>query len=120
MYVNGYILSVPEDKKEAYINIATKFAEILKDFGVLEIFENWEADVPDGEATDFRKAVKANPDEKIVYSWAVWPDKETSDTAHKGMMEDPRMKDFGKMPFNGKHMIIGNFEPILSYRKGEE
>ena len=59
MYVNGYVLSVPEDKKDAYSAIAQVFLEVAKDHGALEIFENWELEVPDGEHTDYRKAVKA-------------------------------------------------------------
>ena len=40
MYANTYVLSVPEEKKEDYIRIANVFAEVAKDFGALEIFEN--------------------------------------------------------------------------------
>ena len=117
MYVNGYVLSVPEEKKEAYVREAKIFAEIVMDFGALEIFTNWELEVPDGDQTDFRKAVKAKTGEKIVFSWVVWPDKETEINGHKGMMEDPRMKEIEEMSFDGKRMIIGNFEPILSHHK---
>ena len=117
MYINTYVLSVPEEKKTDYIRIAKVFAEIAKDFGALEIFENWECEVPDGEVTDYRKAVKAKPDEKIVVSWIVWPDRETGAKAHKGMFTDPRVADVGELPFDGKRMILGGFEPILSYRK---
>jgi len=73
--------------------------------------------VPDGEHTDYRKAVKAKPGEKIVLSWLVWPDRETAAKAHKGMFADPRMAEIGEMPFDGKHMIMGGFEPILSCQK---
>ena len=117
MYVNGYILAVPEEKKDAYVAATKIFAEVAKDFGALEIFENWELEVPDGEQTDYRRAVKALPGEKIVFSWVVWPDRKTGAVAHKGMWDDPRMKDMGKMPFDGKRMIMGGFEPILTYHK---
>jgi len=117
MYVNTYALSVPENRKDDYIKIAEVFADIAKDFGALEIFENWEQDVPDGEHTDYRKAVKAGPGEKIVVSWIIWPDRQTGDRAHKGMFEDPRVNELGDMPFDGKHMILGGFEPIISYRR---
>ena len=30
------------------------------------------------------------------------------------MMADPRMKEFGEMPFDGKRMVIGGFEPIFT------
>jgi uncharacterized protein YbaA (DUF1428 family) len=117
MYVDSYVLSVAEENKNDYIKIANKFAEVAKDFGVLEIFENWEKEVPDGKHTDFRKAVQAKAGEKIVLSWIIWPDRETADLAHKEMFSDPRMAEIGEMPFDGKRMILGGFEPILSYRK---
>jgi len=118
MYVNTYVLGVPEDKKQDYIRIASLFAEVASDFGALEIFENWELEVPDGKNTDYRKAIKAEPGEKIVVSWVVWPDRETGARAHKDMFADPRMAAVGEMPFDGKRMIMGSFEPILTYRKG--
>jgi len=34
------------------------------------------------------------------------------------MYNDPRMEDLGDMPFDGSRMVIGNFETLLSYRKG--
>ena len=67
--------------------------------------------------TDYRKAIKAEPGEKIVLAWVVWPDRETGAKAHKGMFADPRMAGMGKMPFDGKRMILGGFEPIATYRK---
>ncbi len=117
MYINSYLLSVPSEHKDEYLRIAKIVAEVAKDFGALEIFENWELEVPDGEYTDYRKAVKAKPGEKIVLAWNVWPDRETGAKAHKGMYNDPRMLDIGEMPFDGKYMIMGGFEPLLSFRK---
>lgn len=117
MYVNIYVLGVAEERKDDYVRIAHRFAEIAKDFGALEIFENWEFDVPDGDHTDYRKAIKARPGEKIVVSWIVWPDRETGANAHKGMFVDPRMAEMDEMPFDGKRMILGGFEPVLVYRK---
>lgn len=119
MYVNGYILSVPEENKDSYLRMAEVFAEIASDYGVLEIVENWEHEVPDGELTDYRKAVKALPGEKIVFSWVIWPDQETAASAHKSMFEDPRMSEFQDMPFDGKRMIMGDFKPILTYRRND-
>lgn len=114
MYINGFIIPVPTDKKDAYHQIAAAFGEFSKEFGVLEIVEAWEADVPDGTLTDFRKAVNLEEGEKVVFSWVIWPDKETADASHEKMMADPRMKEFGEMPFDGKRMVIGGFEPIFT------
>ena len=116
MYVNTYVIAVPEDKKDEYVRIAKIYSEVAKDFGALEICENWELEVPDGEHTDYRRAVQAEQGEKIVMSWVIWPDRAAGARAHKGMMEDPRMANMGEMPFDGKRMILGGFEPIVFER----
>ena len=117
MYVNTYIIPVPEGKQDAYLRIAEVTTEIARDFGALEVFENWEQEVPDGELTDYRKAVRAEDGEKILLAWIVWPDRETAARAHKDMFKDPRMAALGDMPFDGKRMILGGFRPLLTYRK---
>lgn len=119
MYVQGFVIPVPEGNKDAYREVARKFWEIAKDYGALSQIESWEADVKDGTTTDFRMAVKAEGGEKIVFSWMTWPDRATADAAHEKLMSDPRMEtEFGApdgsdMPFDGKRMIIGGFEPLF-------
>ena len=114
MYVSGYLIPVPKGKKEEYRAMAEKAADFFKEYGATEIVESWEDNVPDGKVTDFRKAVQAKGDEAIVFSWMLWPDKDTADKANKKMMDDPRMKDMGPMPFDGKRMIWGGFSPIFT------
>jgi len=48
----------------------------------------------------------------IVVTEQVSQDRTMRDAAMKKMMDDPRMKDM-KMPFDGKRMIYGGFQPIL-------
>ncbi len=98
--------------KEAYREMATKTAALFKEFGAVRVVEAWGTEVPDGKVTDFKGAVKATPDEKIVYSWIEWPSKDARDEGWKKMMADTRMQDH-KMPFDGKRMIYGGFAPIL-------
>ena len=116
MYIQGFLVPVPEGKKDEYRQVAEKFAEIMKDHGLIEDVEAWEDNVPVGEHTDFRRAVKIEDGEKVVFSWLVWPDKATCEAAHEKMMADPRMKEFGEqMPFDGKRMIWGGFEPLVVF-----
>jgi uncharacterized protein YbaA (DUF1428 family) len=111
-YIDGFVIPVPNDKKDDYRALAEKFGSLLKEFGALRVVENWGDDVPDGKVTDFRRAVAAQPGENVVFSWVVWPSKEARDAGHRKMHEDPRMKEL-PMPFDGKRMIFGGFTPML-------
>ena len=109
-YVDGFVVAVPAENKEAYIAMAAKAAPLFKEFGALRVVECWADDVPDGKLTDFRMAVKAQDHEEVVFSWIEYPSKEVRDAANQKMMSDPRMKEFGEsMPFDGKRMIYGGF-----------
>ncbi|MDP1967387.1 MAG: DUF1428 domain-containing protein [Reyranella sp.] len=116
-YVQGFVLPVPADKKEAYRQAAADFSSIAKEFGATRQVEAWGDDVPDGKLTDFKGAVKAKPDEIVVFSWLEFPSKEVADAAHQKIMTDPRMKDMA-MPFDGQRMIVAGFTPILDEGKG--
>src|SRR5215813_11054913 len=85
MYVSGLVIPVPADKMDAYRKWAENGAKIFKDYGCLEIVESWEDFVPEGKQTDFRRAVAAKADEKIVFTWQVWPDKESFYAAEEKM-----------------------------------
>src|SRR5690606_25376825 len=114
MYIQGFVVPVKEDDKDAYRDVAEKFWPIVHDYGATEHVEAWEADISDGKQTDFRRAVAHEPGEKVVFAWVAWPDKATADTGHEKMMSDPRMEQFGpEMPFDGKRMVFGGFEPIV-------
>lgn len=113
-YVDGFVVAVPANNKEAYRELAAKAALLFKEFGALRIVECWADDVPDGKLTDFRLAVKAEENEEVVFSWIEYPSKAVRDEANQKMMNDPRMKEFGEsMPFDGKRMIYGGFSPLL-------
>ena len=68
--------------------------------------------MPKGELTDFYKAVHAKDDETVIFSWVEYPDKATRDEANQKMGEDPEMQDMD-MPFDGKRMFWGGFEPVI-------
>jgi uncharacterized protein YbaA (DUF1428 family) len=119
MYVNGFVVPVAADKKDAYRVMAEEFWEMAREYGCLGHVEAWEADVKDGQWTDFRKAVDLKDGEKVVFSWMTWPDKATADASQDKMMADERMKKWGdgsSMPFDGKRMIFGGFDAIVDKR----
>jgi len=113
-YFEGFVVPVPEANKDAYRKHAADAAPIFLDIGVRRHFEAWDSDVTEGKTTDFRKAVDARPDEKIVFAWFEYPSKEARNAANEKMMSDPRMMEMGaNMPFDGKRMIMGGFDAIV-------
>jgi uncharacterized protein YbaA (DUF1428 family) len=111
-YVDGMLVAVPAGDKQAYADFAAKAAAVFRDHGASRVIDAWGDDVPDGKVTDYRRAVKAETGETVVYSWVEWPSKEARNAAWEKVMGDPRMADM-KMPFDGKRMIYGGFEPIV-------
>lgn len=111
MYVDGFVLAVPTANKEAFRRHASEAAAVFKEFGALSVVECWGDDVPEGKVTDFRRAVKAEANETVVFSWVEWPSKEVRNKAMEAMRTDTSMQN-AEMPFDGKRMIFGGFEMI--------
>lgn len=115
-YVQGFLLAVSADKKDAYRAFAEAAWPFFAKHGCLSVRENWGVDVPDGKVTSFPMAVKAEPGEVVVFSWMEWPDKATHDAAWEAMNADPEMAAMGEMPFDGARMMWGAFEPLVDMR----
>lgn len=114
MYVDGFVIPVPNGKKDAYRAMAAKAAPIFQEHGALRVVECWGSDIPDGKVTDFRKAVQAEDGENVVFSWIVYPSKEVRDAANRKVMDDPRMKDEAYADvFNPQRMFWGGFDVLL-------
>ena len=112
-YVQGFILAVPAANHEAYRKMAQDSWPMFQEFGALRLVECWDDDVPEGKVTDFRRAVKAEGHEKVVFSIMEWPTRAVSAKAHELMMQDERMAAMPEMPFDGKRMVFGGFSPIV-------
>jgi uncharacterized protein YbaA (DUF1428 family) len=114
-YFEGFIVPVPEANKAAYEKHATGFAPLVRNIGVERMVESWDSDVPEGKVTDFRKAVDAKPDEKIVFSWFEYPNRRARDATNEKFMSDPQIAEAAgkEMPFDGKRMVMGGFEAIV-------
>lgn len=111
-YIDGFVIPVPTDAKQAFIDHASPLDSIFLELGATRVVECWGDDVPAGKVTDFARAVAATPAETVAFSWIEWPDKATRDAAFEKLREDPRMMNT-PMPFDGKRMIFGGFEPVV-------
>lgn len=111
-YIDGVVIPVKSTDRQKFVQHASKMDQYFLDRGALRVMEGWGDDVPDGKQTDFKRAVQAKSDETVVFSWVEWPDKATRDSAMKAMQSDQKMMS-EPMPFDGKRMIFGGFEPIV-------
>ena len=125
-YIDGFVIAVPRDNKQKFIDHAQSGDSVFMDLGATRILECWGDDVSAGHTTDFRRAVQATDDEDVIFSWIEWPDKATRDAAFATMTEwmddpskaDPRMDPAkNPMPFDGKRMIFGGFVPVVTMEK---
>ncbi len=115
-YVEGFVIPVPLANRDRFISASEVVDVMFLELGATRVVECWGDDVPEGKVTDFRRAVAAESDEAVVFSWVEWPDTATRDAGHTRMgtlMEtDPRFRD-NPMPFDGKRMIFGGFTPVV-------
>jgi uncharacterized protein YbaA (DUF1428 family) len=113
-YIDGFVIPVVITNKDAYVAMAKFTAPIFREHGATRVTECWGDDIPDGKMTDFRRAVKAEAGETVVFSWIEWPSKQARDEGMKKFMEDSRMlANETPMPFDGKRMIFGGFAVML-------
>ncbi|MBC7279948.1 MAG: DUF1428 domain-containing protein [Hoeflea sp.] len=98
-------------------DLARTAAKVFRNNGALSVVETWGEDVPDGKLTSFPMAVKLEADETVVFSWIVWPDKETCTSGMEASMkqldEIYGPEQLQNVPFDGKRMIWGGFETIV-------
>ncbi len=113
-YVDGFVLAVPKANLDDYKRLAKLGGAVWMEHGALAYVECVGDDVPYGEVTSFPRAVQAKDDEIVVFSWIVYDSRESRDTVIAKVMADPRLKaDWSAMPFDGKRMIFGGFQPFM-------
>jgi uncharacterized protein YbaA (DUF1428 family) len=116
-YLDGFVVPVPQGSKDQYRQMAEKMAGKCRDLGALHVIEGWGDDLQHGKVTDFYRAVNAEEGENVVFSFILWPDKGTRDKGWEKLMADPEMQPGAQpMPFDGKRMFWGGFQPIVEER----
>lgn len=117
-YVQGFVAAVPTARRADYEAHARQALGMFKEYGDIRFVESWGDDVPRGKRNDFQGAVQATGDETVVFSWIEYPDRAARDDAFAKMMADPRMQEMPEMPFDGKRMILGGFDPFVDAGTG--
>src|SRR5215469_9024931 len=118
-YFEGFALSVPTAKKQAFLDHARRLSPLIREFGVERQLETWGNDVPHGKVTDFYRSVDAKDDETVVVSWFEYPSRAARDAANEKFRTDPRAEAFSQdIPFDARKMIMGGFEGLVETGKG--
>ena len=112
-YIDGVVLPVPQDKKDAYRTFAQTSAAAFLDHGATRVVDTFGNDVPVGKITDFHRAAKVHDGEAVAFGWIEWPSKQVRDTAWERLMSDERLSAGGDRPFDGKRMMFGAFVPVV-------
>ena len=60
-YVDGFVMAVPTNNRDAFIKHASETAAIFKEHGALRVVECWGDDVPDGKVTSFPWRLRRSP-----------------------------------------------------------
>ena len=101
-------------KKEECIKFLKASEVVLKENGSHAVADCWGVNVPEGETTSFRKAVKYEVGETVCVGWVIWPSVEVRNEEMTIVARDPKLQDAASpLPFDGRRMIVGGFEPLL-------
>lgn len=119
-YIDAFIFPIHTDHLEAYKKVSEQVAGIWKEYGALAYFEYVGDDLHHEGLRSFEHAVEITDREKIVFGWAVFPDKSTRDEANKKVPLDPRMSELvdplvqePKKIFDASRMVYGGFEALV-------
>jgi uncharacterized protein YbaA (DUF1428 family) len=114
-YVDGYVLSVPKKKLEAYRRLSRAAGKVWREHGALEYRECAGDDLGSKMGVPFPRLANTKPGETVVFSWIVYKSRAARDRVNAKVMKDPRiiksMKD--PMPFDIKRMSYGGFTVLV-------
>ncbi len=112
-YVDGFVFSVPKNKRKKYKKIAKEASEVWKKFGALEYKECRATDVePKFVKFTFPKMAKTKQGEEVWFSFIVFKSKADRKKINAQVMDYFAKKYPGKgmdMPFDMKRFAYGGF-----------
>lgn len=114
MHIDGFLIPVKTSRKAEYLVAAKEMTDLYLKHGAIRCVESWGEGIEQGVRTSFPRAVEAEADEAVVFSWMEFPDAATSAAAHEAVWSEPAMQAMMETDIiDGKRMIFGGFEMIL-------
>jgi len=118
MYVDGFVLPVPEKNLKAYRAIAQKAGKIWREHGALQYVEAVGDDLDNNWGVTFPKLINVKPGEKPLFSFIVYKSRADRDKVNAKVMADERLKKMMSkgepMPFEVKRMAYGGFKFLVN------
>ena len=112
-YVDGFVLAIPKNKKEAYKKMAKEGRTTWMKFGALDYKECRADDMTPGRVVfTFPKMAKAKEGEEVWFSFITFTSKKHRNEVNKKVMAYFDKKYAGKnmdMPFDAKRFAYGGF-----------
>ena len=113
-YADGFVITVPKRKLDAYRRISQKAGRVWKEYGAIEYIECVGDDLKIPMGLPFPRLTKAKPGEAVVFSWILYKSRRDRDRVNKKVMADRRIKmDEKSMPFDLKRMAYGGFRVLV-------
>ena len=125
-YVDGFVLTVPSDKIDAYREMASEAGRLWIDHGALEYVEaigdDLESEMDGMPTRTFPELADAGDDDTVVFSFIVFESREHRDEVNAKVIEDPKMNpenfdEEDEMPFDESQMAYGGFRSIVDYAR---
>ncbi len=114
-YIDMYVMPVSPDHLDIYFDVARRCAPMWLENGALAVTEMQGENTPVGEITSFPRSVLATGNEVVVCGYVTFRDRAHRDEVNAKVMTDDRMNDAMRdAPIDGKRMIWGGFEVMLS------
>jgi uncharacterized protein YbaA (DUF1428 family) len=114
-YLDAVVVPVRTEARDAYVGFCHTAATAFLAAGATRVVDGWGDDVPDGQVTDFKRAVHLTDEESVVFGWVEWPSKAARDAGWQTVMADERFAgDPSQRGMDGKRMIFGGFAPLLN------
>lgn len=117
-YVDGFVLTVPKSKLQAYKKMAAEGQKMWLKNGALDYKECMANDMkPKWVTFTFPKMAKAKPNEVVFFSYITYKSRAHRDQVNakvmKGMEEAKKNYKDMPMPFDMKRMAYGGFEVVV-------
>ncbi len=115
-YVDGMVVPVPKKQVAAYKKMSKAAGKIWLELGAVDYVECVADDVKKGKVTSFPQAVKLKKGEVVFFSFITYKSKDDRKRVMKLIMKDKRIEKLMAkgMPFDGKRMFWGGFEPLVN------